>query len=112
MTTYYASIGNSDNKLEQPVWAVFCHNFEQLVCSFAEEIYGVFYTLSNSSYQSMCIGFEFNRSDAIYEDLKTALGVQARAYNQDSITLAKVDYTMFLGRFENHGFGRVESKDD
>lgn len=109
MTTYYASIGNSDNKLEQQVWSQFCHNFTELVCSFAEDIHGVFYTLPNSSYQSMCIGFELIDNSVVLQNLKDALGVQARAYAQDSITLAKVDYTMFLGPFENHGFGRVNN---
>lgn len=107
MTTYFAAIGNYDNKLEQQEWSLYCDSFEELICAFSENIYSVAYSLPNSSYQNMCIGFEISSQFHI-DELKKSLAVQAKAFRQDSIALSEVKQTEWIGEHKNTGFERIE----
>lgn len=94
MTTYYVSIGNSDNKLSQQKWALFCHQLTEYVARNSTNIYGVWHSLPNDSYQNMCIGFETKQDRSL---IIKVLEAMAEDYNQDSIALSEAK-TLHIGK--------------
>lgn len=92
MTTLYASIGNSDNKLTQQRWALFVHQFRDLVGRVATEIYGDWISESSSSYQNACMAFDV--ADPMI--VQGALGLLAEQFDQDCIAVAHVERTVFV----------------
>lgn len=92
MTTVYASIGNTDNKLTQQEWSRFVFEFQQCMTAFARDVYGVWLSESSSSYQNACIAIQTNEPD----NLRVALAMLAHTYQQDSIAFATVARTESL----------------
>ncbi len=93
MTTVYASIGNSDDKLTQKEWAAFHEVFTSLIRRAATQVYGDWLSSTNSEYQNACMGFEV--SDEMAGALRAALSELAKEFRQDSIAWAIAD-TEFL----------------
>lgn len=82
MSTACVMIGNSDDKLPQADWADFTMSVIAQVQGFETRIYGVWFSLSNSEYQNMCISFEVPTNADM---LKTRLKDLAAKFEQDSI---------------------------
>lgn len=93
MTTVYASIGNSDDKLTQARWANFHRKFAELVHGYALRVYGDWLSSPASEYQNACIAFEIDAERG--SQLRYFLGVLAGDFDQDSIAWA-VAQTEFL----------------
>ena len=94
MTTVYACIGNSDDKLTQERWHLFWIQFRTTVITNALRIYGEWTSIAVSPYQNACICFEILESGV--PSMKAALARLAREYSQDSIAWAEVPETEFL----------------
>jgi hypothetical protein len=95
MTTVYASIGNSDDKLSQQDWARFCEAFANRVNTFASRIYGRWFSAPDAPFQNACVAFEIH-DDAI-PGLQETLEDAAVRFGQDSIAWAVAPATRFLG---------------
>lgn len=92
MTTIYASIGNTDDKLTQSKWAEFVGDFRKGMLALADQVYGVWLAEPSSPYQNACIAIE---TDVVLT-LKAMLAAMARDYGQDSIAVATVTSTEFV----------------
>ena len=94
MTTFYVSIGNSDDKLTQAEWASFVADVSILVRTYAETVHGRWVSRSDDRWQNACWCFEAGTREvfAIRQRLRDA----ARRYRQDSISWATVPITEFL----------------
>ena len=88
MTTLYVTIGNSDNKLKQHEWALFCSAVAKLAEAVSDKIHGVWYSTPGSPFQNMCVCFETNSNGVM--DVRFALRHMAQTFGQDSIALAQV----------------------
>lgn len=95
MTTVYACIGNSDDKLVQERWHLFWIQFRATIITNALRIYGEWASIAVSPYQNACICFEIG--DDGVAPMKAALVQLARDYGQDSIAWAEAPVTEFLG---------------
>lgn len=106
MTTYHeptvneisvrVGIGNSDNKLTQRQWADFILDARALALEYARQVLGYWFSLADQPWQNAELGWIMpaSRLDALRGDLADL----AEAYQQDSIALAIVDRTEFVGR--------------
>lgn len=94
MTTFYVSIGNSDDKLTQEEWSAFWNEVDLIVQHYAAEIYGVWLSLPNEPFQNACWGVEIHMGHSI-ENMRNELKWQAKKYKQDSIAFAEAQ-TEFL----------------
>lgn len=92
MTTVYASIGNTDNKLPQQRWSNYFWEFQKCMTSFADQVHGVWLSEPSSSYQNACIAIE---TEAV-ANLRVALAMIGRDFDQESIAFAVVPTTEFL----------------
>jgi hypothetical protein len=92
--TVYVSIGNSDNKLTQEKWAMFCRAVMNTVFNHASTIHGEWYSLSNEPYQNATICFEVGGGRV--PTLKNQLHEVRVRYGQDSIAWAIVEKTEFI----------------
>lgn len=81
----YVTIGNSDDKLAQHEWAMFCRSVDQTVRDLATSVYGTFYTEPASYWQSACWSAEI--PEAQMPLLRARLAALAKGYRQDSIAL-------------------------
>ncbi len=93
MTTIYASIGNSDDKLTQRQWADLVEEFFDGIAQAAEQIHGAWFSAPDSPFQNACCCFEIGGPSAA--ELKISLAETAHAYDQDSIAWA-VAQTEFI----------------
>lgn len=119
--TIYVSIGNSDDKLSQAMWAAFVDDVDSIVRQYATTVHGQWFSLPGSRWQNACWCFEAEPEefsiglDAFVRDIvpvlnargiavqveavasKVALKQLAPAYQQDSIAWARVKETEYLG---------------
>jgi methionine synthase II (cobalamin-independent) len=95
VTTVYASIGNSDDKLTQARWADFHHQFAEHIHGYATRVYGDWLSAPASAYQNACIAFEIDADKT--DELKYFLSVLAADFDQDSIAWAVTGETEFVG---------------
>ena len=93
--TIYVSIGNSDDKLSQAMWAAFVDDVDSIVRQYATTVHGQWFSLTNSRWQNACWCFEAEPVEAVAS--KVALKQLAPAYQQDSIAWARVKETEYLG---------------
>lgn len=96
MTTYYVSIGNSDDKLSQERWHYFVLDVNRLIRNWSTHIHGNWRSPSDSPWQNACWCFESSVPDEIAV-LRQRLAVAARDYEQDSIAWAECPTTEFIG---------------
>lgn len=94
MTTVYISIGNSDDKLSQSVWATFYRDVDEQIRQYASKVHGAWVSLPNSPWQNACWCVEFD-SRNLKRAMKDRLIDFAAKYNQDSIAWAEAK-TEFL----------------
>lgn len=89
MSTIHISIGNSDDKLPQGHWALYCADVRDLLDRLREDnaakIHGVWYSASDSPFQNMCVCLEMDPSDDAAVLLRNSLSFLAVRYRQDSI---------------------------
>lgn len=83
--SYAVSIGNSDDKLSQREWVMFCIHLEDAVKAYAREVFFVGYTGPDSSYQSFTI--TFSATPRSRNDLWHELSSLCSRYHQDSIAV-------------------------
>lgn len=88
----YISIGNSDDKLSQREWSLFCKQLVDEIIDFSLEVHGIWYSESSAQYQNMCICADVDETEA---GLRYMLGVLAAEWRQDSIALT-VGETEFI----------------
>jgi hypothetical protein len=93
--TVYASIGNSDDRLSQRVWADYAEEFVTEIEASAEEIFGILFSEPSSPYQNACVAFQTG-SRAAADDLRSALTKIRERFKQDSIAWAEVPETAFI----------------
>lgn len=86
MKTVYISIGNSDDKLTQAVWAEFCADVIAAARCTALHVHGIWYSPTASKYQNMCMCVDVDPKDEAV--LLTRLKNAREAYKQDSIAYA------------------------
>lgn len=92
LTTVYASIGNSDDKLSQSSWSNYLHSFRECMAKFAVQVYGDWTSEPSSSYQNACIAIATETPLT----LKAALTLLREGYEQDSVAWAVVGETEFI----------------
>ena len=80
-------IGNSDNKLTQEEWSLFCFDVERIVQAYATEIYFNGGSQFNSKFQNYCIVFKYEVEDEA--SIERRLVKIKEVYKQDFIALAK-----------------------
>ncbi len=91
----YVSIGNSDDKLTQVLWASFAGQVRGAVKRAATEIHGDWASLPYSSFQNACWCAEVE-SSKVHQLQLELIGI-ADMYRQDSIAWAEAPHTEFLG---------------
>lgn len=102
----YISIGNSDDKLTQKQWSIFCIAVD-LILRSTTHIHGEWYSRSSSQYQNACWCVEFDPHAQViaHEDADTLetqdylvrrLRQLARRFEQNSIAWAEVPVPKFL----------------
>lgn len=94
MTTVYASIGNSDDKLGQVDWAAFLRSFRTTVRMFATRVHGDWTSEPSQPWQNACMAFEVPEDDLPH--LKQRLAQVRSIYQQDSVAFAVVSKTEFV----------------
>lgn len=94
----YISIGNSDDKLAQYMWAKFYRKVNLYIHSVMNiGFHGQWLSESTSAWQNACWCVELTYvSDAGIEGLKTDLKNIATEFGQESIAWAEVSTTQFL----------------
>jgi hypothetical protein len=85
MVDVFIEIGNTDDKLGQKDWAMFCQDVRNVVFDFQTRIFGQYYSHTDSVWQNAC--FHFSIEESALEHLKENLAVIAGRYKQDSIAL-------------------------
>lgn len=91
MITVYVSIGNSDDKLTQAEWAMFCSRVDVTFAARVWSIHGRWYSLPNSGWQNACWCLELE--ERYVPEIKADLEVIARRYDQESIVWAPAQVT-------------------
>lgn len=86
VVTAYITIGNSDDKLSQNLWHLYCRKTEGLVKLYAQQVFIAGYSLSNAKHQNAIFGFAITRR-GLDDGLVPTLREVARTYKQDSIAL-------------------------
>lgn len=94
----YISIGNSDDKLAQREWALYCDVVDKCVRKWAGPIHGAWLSLPNSEWQNACWCVEV--SGGFQRAFKEELRVAAHSFQQDSIAWAEAPTTEFLSPTE------------
>jgi hypothetical protein len=84
MPTYYATIGNSDDKLSQAQWAEFAREFVAVIRIQADEIHGVWWSAPDQPWQNCCVGFSI-RDDGLVGTLQESLTKLRKYYNQEAV---------------------------
>lgn len=105
MSTVYASIGNSDDKLAQAEWAEFHAEFARAVHRAAARVYGDWVSPCASPYQNACMGFEVD--PAAVPDLQRDLRTLATRFRQDSIAWVDGETTFLTACPRCRGRGYV-----
>ena len=90
----HVSIGNSDDKLSQGEWALFCAAVENAVRASTGSIYGIWYSTPQSHWQNMCIAFGIDGDD---KPLRRELCYLAWLYQQDSLAWLQGDTEFIKG---------------
>lgn len=86
--TVYICIGNSDDKLSQAAWGLYCADIDRAVFHVPDvRIHGTFYSLSSSLFQNACWCVELPLDAAVL--LMRQLGELAHTYGQTSISWAE-----------------------
>lgn len=86
--TVYVSIGNSDGKLTQILWADFHSVVDKVVRSRATEVFGAWVSESTAKWQNACWGFSLDEFQI--DRLKDELSTLAANFKQESIAWAEV----------------------
>jgi hypothetical protein len=94
LRTIYVSIGNSDDKLSQSLWASYTLHVMEAVRLMARQVYGEWYSLPSSIYQNACVGFRLEAERVIA--LQGKLTELRERYGQDSLAWAEVEGTVML----------------
>lgn len=81
--TIWVSIGNSDDKLKQGLWAEFVSNVDTVIRTSAEKIWAETHSVPNAPYQNAHWCFEVNV--AAKPLIREKLAMLASYYSQDSI---------------------------
>lgn len=89
----YISIGNSDDKLSQGLWAAFHHRVNVEVRKASGEVHGHWLSEPSAPWQNACWCVEVHESQR--EQLRETLRHVATLYQQDSIAWADAE-TEFL----------------
>lgn len=82
--TIHVSIGNSDDKLSQSRWSMFCSLVDRAINDNCEEIHGRFYSPSSARYQNACWAFTLPDMSG-RGTLMTILSQLAEQFDQESI---------------------------
>jgi hypothetical protein len=94
LTTVYVSIGNSDNSLTQRGWSDFARDFRRVMHSHAKQVYGEWYSASDSQYQNACMAVVVP-ADSVGA-LRDQLTEMRSFYDQDSVAWAIVGETELI----------------
>jgi hypothetical protein len=94
MTIVHAAIGNSDHRLTQVEWSMYCREFFRLVREHAAEIHGEWYSGPGAPHQNACAGFSIDGHRALL--LRDEMSRLAGEFRQESIAWAACDRTEFL----------------
>lgn len=78
MTTYYATIGNSDDKLSQADWSTFAAEFVETIRIQADEIHGVWWSAPGTPWQNCCVGFSL-ADEVVPGDASTPAGDRGKS---------------------------------
>jgi hypothetical protein len=98
MSTYYVSIGNSDDKLAQAEWHTFIEDIDLCFKMAAAKIHGRWFSAPDAAFQNACWCFEAAEK-WIEQGFKPVLSLLAHRYQQDSIALARAE-TEFVEPYE------------
>jgi hypothetical protein len=94
MRTVYVSIGNSDDKLPQAVWARFWRSVRSTLAVYAINTHGEWLSSPTERYQNACWCIDL--ADDVVATVKARLANTAAQYDQDSIAWAEVTSTDFI----------------
>jgi hypothetical protein len=79
----HISIGNSDNKLTQSLWAGYVAEVDCWVVEYALTIHGAYFSLPTVPWQNACWAFEIDADKTGF--LKKKLKGLAKTYDQEAI---------------------------
>lgn len=94
----YVSIGNTDNRLTQEIWADFTRDVFRALSFYTMEMYGVWHSLPDAQFQTACWMFpcRTDKEAGIAEAVvKTGLAKLAAKYDQAGIAWANAN-TAFI----------------
>jgi hypothetical protein len=94
--TVYVTVGNSDDRLSQSRWADFTEAVGYVVLDYEVEVYGPWFTPSDSSRQSACWGVEVERQALV--GFRSELDLLRQQFGQDTIAFAVAELEMIGGQ--------------
>lgn len=95
MTTVYATIGNSDDKLSQREWAAFVADVRRVLAEEAETTHGEWFSAPDTPWQNACWCVEIPAYRLARA--RHRVGKLAPVYRQESIAWAEVAAVEMLG---------------
>jgi hypothetical protein len=91
----YVGIGNSDGRLTQGEWGEFVHELRSISARYRSHKLGEWFSLPDRKYQNAEFGWIMHLAEL--PPLRVALAVAAANFRQDSVSLAIVARTEFVG---------------
>lgn len=92
--TVYASIGNSDDKLSQREWSNFVAELAFIVDSYADEVYGWWFSKPDAPWQNAVVAFLLDTRKT--DHVRARMSKLRAAYRQDSVAWAEAPRTEFI----------------
>jgi len=80
-------IGNTDNKLTQQEWSLFCDEFMRLVTTYSEAVHFCGGPSTWSTYQNLCMVSTIRVTKEDIEEFNNCLIELRKKYRQDSIAV-------------------------
>lgn len=94
MTVFYATIGNSDDKLSQREWSEYSTAFMAAVVELAGRVHGQWWSAPDAPWQNACACFEAE-PPALTALMERLTRLRA-TYRQDSIAWAEAGRVLFI----------------
>jgi hypothetical protein len=94
LITVYITIGNSDNKLAQSVWAHFIYDVDNVLIQAQHHRFGEWHSLATTVYQNAIWCVQIKAQDV--NRVKHTLSILAKLYDQEAIAWIEAKEPEFI----------------